>query len=551
MVEEDDGSIVNEIFSTAWMIASSDPVSIDTAFWQWVRHVSDECRTPDDWQRLLAVLLGISLDPRGDKTPVYEFRVGPNPAASRGLQISAHRRHAKPDGSLATVETGSVRRRAVAKTVATKSSRKEKRRRLRALLDGSPEAVAGEERALSRWVLDDAEAREVKAAIEREIMAEEMASSVQKIARVAASWKPPPAESAEPSKVAASVEDDDTDQDVLRAAAGGVAVGGVEEGAGQQQAPREKRAVGEVLVTVESVEVQLRRLDAATADADLVVLGDLLLSLQEDVAVKAALAIAHLCARDESLQLRLAETGGLPRIVLLLEAPFSQRGQLDLTLVLKALTVNKAHHPELIAQFVESDGVSKILTLVGTGGAMASETTQAAVEIVRSLADVMPARTALVECGVLLRLLRIFLPATPAQIVEPAAAALAVLLRNEPPLRVACLHAQGLKVLVALLSRGGGSSAAVSAASCIGQMLLSDPSGSDTAAEVRRAAREVGALEALLPLLDGAYGEQPLRLSAAEAAATALTELTRGSSRIAADLRAINGLQVHQLYTGV
>ena len=35
--------------------------------------------------------------------------------------------------------------------------RREKRARLRQLLDGAPEREAGEERALSRWVLDDAE----------------------------------------------------------------------------------------------------------------------------------------------------------------------------------------------------------------------------------------------------------------------------------------------------------------------------------------------------------------------------------------------------------
>ena len=155
MPEDDDqGSIVNEIFSTAWMIASSDPEAIDNTFWQWVRTVADSCRTQDDWQRLLAVLLGISLDPRCDKTPVYGFRVGPNPAASHGLTGSARRRHTKLDGASAG-EGASNRRRAAARSATNKHTRKQNRRRLRDLLDGAAEASVGEERALSRWLLDD------------------------------------------------------------------------------------------------------------------------------------------------------------------------------------------------------------------------------------------------------------------------------------------------------------------------------------------------------------------------------------------------------------
>ena len=71
--EEDHGSIMNEVFTVAWQIASgpehapqSHPTlvrqssqltdAVDFPFWQAVRRVAETCRTTADWQRLLALL---------------------------------------------------------------------------------------------------------------------------------------------------------------------------------------------------------------------------------------------------------------------------------------------------------------------------------------------------------------------------------------------------------------------------------------------------------------------------------------------------------------
>ena len=48
------------------------------------------------------------------------------------------------------------------------------------------------------------------------------------------------------------------------------------------------------------------------------------------MAVKAALSLAALCARDEALQQQLATVEAIPRIVGLLGRPFSERGLHDL-----------------------------------------------------------------------------------------------------------------------------------------------------------------------------------------------------------------------------
>ena len=115
-VEEDHGSIVNEVFAVAWQIASGpeqeqqQPTlkrqssqltdAVDWPFWQQVRRLGEACRTAEDWQRLLALLLGISLDPFMNKAPIYSFGVAPNPALAHGLRASrpARRRPARAEG---------------------------------------------------------------------------------------------------------------------------------------------------------------------------------------------------------------------------------------------------------------------------------------------------------------------------------------------------------------------------------------------------------------------------------------------------------------------
>eukprot|EP00965_Chrysotila_dentata_P114363 3779897-Pleurochrysis_carterae.AAC.1 len=76
------GSIVNEVFALAWQIARgglpnsvavSNSNSIDQPFWMRVRLLAEQCESDTDWRRLRAVLLGISLDPRSDTTPLFAF----------------------------------------------------------------------------------------------------------------------------------------------------------------------------------------------------------------------------------------------------------------------------------------------------------------------------------------------------------------------------------------------------------------------------------------------------------------------------------------------
>lgn len=50
------------------------------------------------------------------------------------------------------------------------------------------------------------------------------------------------------------------------------------------------------------------------------------------------------------------------------QAPFSERGLVDITLVLKAIACNPGHHPALLQQFLGADGPKKLLNLLGTGG---------------------------------------------------------------------------------------------------------------------------------------------------------------------------------------
>ena len=136
-------------------------------------------------------------------------------------------------------------------------------------------------------------------------MAEELELAMRKIAAVASGWKPP-SEDVGDSKPQNEVEEEDDDgQDVLRAAAGGhaatagsLAGSGAAQGGSADAKGTEKKKVEKA----ESMEVQLKRVDLATASADLNGLAEALVVPSEDVCVNAALAIAHVCARDEALQ---------------------------------------------------------------------------------------------------------------------------------------------------------------------------------------------------------------------------------------------------------
>ncbi|KAL1524840.1 hypothetical protein AB1Y20_019720 [Prymnesium parvum] len=534
---EAEGSIVNEIFSLAWQIASADG-EVDTPFWQWVRLLADACRTPDDWERLRATLLGISLDPRMDKAPIYHFRVGANPAAAHGLRGSARRRARR--GAAGGGEGASRRG---ARRVARREQSRERRARLRELLDGEAEAEAGEWRALCAWLLEESGANEEEWREERRVLAEELVDAMRQFERAAKAWKPQKeavGDAAVKAEVAAEGGGEAT-FDVLRAAAGGAAAGAL-VAAGEAEAAA-AAASEPAAPKEESVEEKLRRVGAAKAGGELFALGELLLVYDEEVCVQAALAIGELCARDEQRQAELAALGALPRIAALLDQPFSERGRLDICAVLACLAANAAHHPSLLEQLVGSGGVPRVLALVGVGGALASPLTREGARLVRSLAGVEGARGALVEAGAVPRLLRLLLAATPAPVVDAAAAALAVLLRHEPLCRAQLLQAGGVRSLVALLARPSPSAAAVSAAACVGYLCAADQTDAHTAAEARRAAAEAHAVEALLPLLDGCLGEHAMMLSAARNAATAIAALCRGSARTSTQLRALGGLQ--------
>ena len=91
----DGESLLNECFTVAWDIATSqnDSGEIDHAFWAHVRLLAEQCRTDDDWQSLLGVLLQISLSeqpPPLDREPIYRWTVGRAP--SLGLRASRPKR---------------------------------------------------------------------------------------------------------------------------------------------------------------------------------------------------------------------------------------------------------------------------------------------------------------------------------------------------------------------------------------------------------------------------------------------------------------------------
>ena len=176
--EEDHGSIMNEVFAVAWQIASGPEHApqphptlvrqssqltdaVDWPFWQAVRRVAETCRTTADWQRLLALLLGISLDPFMNKSPLYSFSVAPNPAAVHGLRASRPARRRPPAAA-----GDSSAQRASSRHTST-GERKAKRQRLRALCEGAAARHDGEQRELTLWLLGDTEAREAEIAAER------------------------------------------------------------------------------------------------------------------------------------------------------------------------------------------------------------------------------------------------------------------------------------------------------------------------------------------------------------------------------------------------
>merc|ERR1719446_5259 len=93
-----ENSLLNEVFSVAWGIASRDG-AIDSDFWAHVRLLAERCRTDDDWQSLLGVLLQISLSDRPpplDREPIYRWSIGRAP--STGLRASRPKR-GQLDGS--------------------------------------------------------------------------------------------------------------------------------------------------------------------------------------------------------------------------------------------------------------------------------------------------------------------------------------------------------------------------------------------------------------------------------------------------------------------
>ena len=156
------------------------------------------------------------------------------------------------------------------------------------------------------------------------------------------------------------------------------------------------------LVGGKEVAQLLAAVDEAERAKNLRALGDLLRPQWEEVAVRAALALASLTAQDEAMQERLAAEGALPKIVGLFDRGFSEKGVLDLTLVVKSLSANCAHHPVLLEQFIGAAGAKKVVSLlsgspVGALGSGEGQRLTAALEIVRSLSGVKLAREGLVE----------------------------------------------------------------------------------------------------------------------------------------------------------
>jgi len=126
----------------------------------------------------------------------------------------------------------------------------------------------------------------------------------------------------------------------------------------------------------------------------------------------------------------------------------------------------------------------------------------------------------------------------PTPSVEPAAAALAILVRFEPPCCAAVLEGGGLPLLVQLLSRGANSLAAHSACSAIASLTRDPLVGSDA----QRRALEAKAVQETLPLLDGVLGGSAATAATASAACNCLGALCTGSSALAAELREMGAL---------
>ena len=358
---------MNEVFATAWEIACKDG-EVDSAFWAHVRLLAERCRTDDDWQGLLGVLLQISLSDKApplDREPIYRWSI--DQRANHGLRAARPRRkRSQHNSAMAAAEQ--------LRTVSLE--RKAKRARLRAVLDGAPDASVEERDELARWLLDDIEANEAKLADEREVLAEEMQVALRKVLGVAREWKAKAeALELEAQRLKQSEEPEEIDfgaaEDTLRAAAGDASTGsksGVAE-------PASSTAGAASASKLESKASQLKHVDEHAAGADLEPLANLLQSDHEDVCVKAALAITALCARDEDRQQALCEAGALPRIVALVDRDdFSARSLLDITLCLKALTANRFHHVGLIKQFLQVTQRMRALNLPRPHGNKAPHT---------------------------------------------------------------------------------------------------------------------------------------------------------------------------------
>lgn len=542
--------VLGEVFSTAWEIACGKDGEIDQAFWAHVRLLAEKCRSDEDFQGLLGVLLQISLSDRPppfDREPIYRWNV--DQRARHGLR-PVRRKRADLQSTAASAE----------RHRSSTMSRKEKRERLRLILDGgAPDATVLEKDDLARFVLDDAEARDHFFAEERELLAEEMQFAMRKLVKAANHWKAKAEglelalEEAQEKKPEEEEIDFGIEEDVLRAAAGGggaasvilstegaptASAQGAGAGAGAgRAAPAGKAAPAAPAKELEAKASQLKRIDKHAENVELEPLSDLLLSDHEDVCVKAALQIAALCARDGERCGRLAEVGALPRIVALLDRDsFATRSLLDVMNSLQALAANRMHHPALLTQLVQANGPKRLVRLVGSSQ---PELARTALQMVRSLVDHKPCRGAFVsEAGVLPPLLRCLRPGMPTPSVEPAAAALAILVRFEPPCCAAVLEGGGLPLLVQLLSRGANSLAAHSACSAIASLTRDPLVGSDA----QRRALEAKAVQETLPLLDGVLGGSAATAATASAACNCLGALCTGSSALAAELREMGAL---------
>ena len=164
-------SVTNDVFRLAWTIArgttpthpalkrQSSLISeaYDVAFYVHVQRLGERCRTAEDWERLLALPLGISLDPSMDTTPVWAFELAPNPAAAHGLRaaspstrgrlVGRSRPHAS---SLGDSGGGGLHARERHDAyVAREAERRARRARLQELIEGAHEAYAGEQADLT------------------------------------------------------------------------------------------------------------------------------------------------------------------------------------------------------------------------------------------------------------------------------------------------------------------------------------------------------------------------------------------------------------------